>query len=256
MPSLLEHLQARSAATTNGVVLNRADDNSGAADADAGAAAAAAEVREWLGKPGSGEILLNENKKTTLWNECSSATTEDCVTLPNAITPFECKKLIDLWRSHYQPRTGPKAASDLTGVLDSVDGRPSMQLDVETPLQFINQQRLKRLWAIASMLPIAAADDKNTSFSAGEVSWDGESCSAFVRRYTNGVRQSIKWHADAAAYTINIALNDASEYSGGQLDCLLRGGIKSAERTYAGCATVHGANGRSKHFLLLCAQVN
>ena len=234
MPSLLEHLQARSTTTTDGAVHNRADGNSGAA---------ATEVREWLGTPGGGEIRLNESKKTTLWNECSSATTEDYITLPNAITPFECKKLIDIWRTHYQPKSSPTAASDLTGVLDSVDGLPTMQLDVENPLQFINQQRLKRLWGIVSMLPITATDDKNTSFGAGEVPWDGESCSAFVRRYTNGVRQSIKWHADAAAFTINIALNDASEYSGGQLDCLIGGKIASVARTHAGCATIHGANG-------------
>lgn len=120
-----------------------------------------------------------------------------------------------------------------------------MQKDIDTPVlatlatSFIARSRLERLCSAALSLPITAADDRSKET---KVPWDSDECSAFVRRYSNETRQGIKWHADASAYTINIALNSAAEYTGGELMAMLDTKIQVVAREGAGCATVHGAN--------------
>ena len=249
MPSLLEHLQQSKFKPPSSS--SAASDRGTAGDPDAAAVIAGEDgnkrgnVRTWLGAapPGSGEIKLDQDKKDTLWRECSSARAADCVTVENAITSDECVALINLWKAQYE---GPDAEEAMRQ-LDSVDGLPTMQRDIDSPVLatlangLIDHSRLANLWAAASRLPIAAADDTGMAANA-EVPWDSQLCSAFVRRYTNGVRQSIKWHADAAAYTINIALNDAGEYSGGQLTAMIGGSMHTLHRARAGSATVHGCN--------------
>lgn len=92
---------------------------------------------------------------------------------------------------------------------------------------------MQRLWRLPR--------DHAAAGGAATAESDFESGDAFVRRYSRETRPWIGFHADRAAYTVNMALSSDARHEGGRLVGLVGGRLEVIERS-EGEATVHASD--------------
>ena len=168
---------------------------------------------------------------------------------PDILSAGACAKLRLVMDSHRQTK------------IDSVDGAPDFQRNLtKGELKgIIGPDALERLWQLplafvahgsTGTQEAALADggasatpqvtDSRVALMAQQPSEDWE-VGIFVRRYTAGTRPWTAFHCDIAALTVNVALNDGDQFSGGNLLALHESRIRSIERR-EGEACVHPSN--------------
>jgi hypothetical protein len=132
-------------------------------------------------------------------------------------------------------------------VNDSVDGSPSYTFDLPLPTlrslaeimmagqeptgalasRRLQQRLLSRLWPAFAALPVAAGDARLDSPGWLEQElWNSpirDDVYGFVRLYSKDTRKGLQMHRDSAMYSVNIALNEGSEFEGGDLVLALGG---------------------------------
>jgi len=174
---------------------------------------------------------LNADEEEKLMTECVQAGSQDVITMDEALTVDERAALM----AYYNDNSGSLTMTQA----DSTDGLPQYQVDLPSPAlrslaKLVSPERIAEWWSTLHELPAAAIDDLE-----GDVPWDLEECSVHLRHYSATTRPDMKWHADEARYTINIALHGTDE--GGQLMAMLGGKCGPIERG-PGTAVFHSSN--------------
>ena len=119
--------------------------------------------------------------------------------------------------------------------IDSVDGGAEHQrrLSAADLAALVGSAKAERLLALPILFSGAADDSASSADGAVPPPTD-----IFVRRYTAEERPWNPFHHDAAAVTINVALNDDGAHGGGRLVALFDDRVATIERA-EGEATVH-----------------
>ena len=141
------------------------------------------------------------------------------VTIPGTLTQAQCQRL--------RIFVDKKTRND--GV-DNVDGCPDHQVNIhENKLwKLLGTETRDRVYALPNQLTGNDDESPPPLIRAG----------VFLRRYQATERPWMPFHADGNAYTVNIALNDDTDYEGGHLLALYHQGLQRVDRQ-AGDATCH-----------------
>jgi hypothetical protein len=166
-------------------------------------------------------------RQETDWGTASAA---DVVTLDSVITETECATLIQYLQDN------------MSTDADSVDGLPDYQADMPKPAflelkKYLSTPAIETIWQALKTLPCGVEDER---VQAG-VDWQTTDAGIFLREYSVSSRQSIVFHEDVSHYTINIALNADSAYTGGDLVGIIDGEKQVIHRG-AGSVSLHGPN--------------
>ena len=152
------------------------------------------------------------------------------LTVPDALPPDACARL--------------RAAvdADCNQGSDTVDGGPDHQLNCtrEQLTDLLGADAAKKLWTLPSAF---AALHKDVDIGIDDVAseaLDDRYLQIFIRRYSAETRPWNPFHTDGSALTINVALEDDSNFSGGGLVACTAGEIRFLTRR-RGEATVHSS---------------
>ena len=140
----------------------------------------------------------------------------------DALDPEACIQLIDYAQDH------------MTSVApDTVDGMPEYQVN----LKLRDLQRIVGTKASEAIYRLSEHIDGMKDVPLEELAARN---SVFIRKYSPDTRKIIAFHADRSAHTINVALNDPSEFEGG--DLLIKTGdtLHAAERQQG--KAIHGVS--------------
>jgi hypothetical protein len=140
---------------------------------------------------------------------------------------------------------------------DSVDRMPEHQLDLSRIEleQLIGPAAVANLWRLPLMFTSQRASGISRELSDGESDalpalrsshpahdpTPSYRVETFVRRFSRGTRPLLNFHLDSAAVTVNVALSDDTDHSGGRLLVVLDDGVQVLDRV-AGEATVHSSS--------------
>ena len=122
---------------------------------------------------------------------------------------------------------------------DTVDGAPDEQLNLSVDRLDALISDAAASAALRELPALFAAYDSTPTRAA--LALDGAEVEVFVRRYAAETRPWNPFHTDSSALTLNVALNDDSDYSGGDLLACHDGAIHRLPRR-EGDATVHAAS--------------
>jgi hypothetical protein len=204
-----------------------------------------------------------------LFGFCPSLATQlDFQKVEHLVQPIEAGRLIAWARAQV---SDDPANSDLR-VKDTVKDTPSFTFDLPVPtLQSLaeimmpggrpgntsarlRQRLLTKLWPAFAALPVAAGDARLDSPAWLETDlWNSvlrDDVHGFVRRDSSSsiTRPGLQMHRGGATYSVNIALNEGSEFEGGDVMLVLGGERRSlllaplARRSVIGLGIAFGAN--------------
>ena len=156
------------------------------------------------------------NKHSAQALQALEATDSQCITIKNILTNDECSKL----RTFVTERM-------VDDGIDDTDGCPDFQVNIsENKLeQILGTQAVERIKNLPKDL------DANISSEYQRVG-------IFIRMYKPQTRPWMPLHIDQNSFTVNIALNDDTDYHGGKLVALFENRVQQIHRLM-GDATCH-----------------
>mmetsp|Transcript_5362 Transcript_5362/g.11358 ORF Transcript_5362/g.11358 Transcript_5362/m.11358 type:complete len:306 (-) Transcript_5362:148-1065(-) len=163
--------------------------------------------------------------------ECTDESSQLVQTAPGVLTPAECAKLRTFLRKTIQDDG-----------IDNVDGCPDWQVNLSSHklTKILGTSAVLRLMAVPEQL-FGHENDANNNSNNNNSSFDYERVGIFIRMYQRSKRPWMPFHRDGNRWTLNVALNHDTEYTGGRLMALYNGGLQILDGRQEGDATCHAA---------------